>query len=64
MTAALVALGVAGVATVIALIIVQSVLDGADTTSWQTGTITIAFLIPLVLAAAAIIGILKEAGRL
>ncbi len=64
MVGALVALAVAAVATVIGIIIVQSVLDGADTTSWQTGTITIVFLIPLVVGAAAIIGILKTAGRL
>lgn len=63
MTTAVVAMIVAGVAIVIGVVIVQGVLDGQTTTTWSTGAISLTFLLPLVLAAAGIIGILKLVGR-
>lgn len=64
MTTMIVALVVGSVAAVIGVVVIQSVLDGATTTSWSPGTIALTFLLPLVLAAGAIIGVLKGAGRL
>ncbi len=64
MTAAIIGAVVGAVAIVIGVVIVQSVLDGQTTTTWSTGTIAITFIIPLVLAAAGIMGILKVMGKI
>lgn len=63
MTTAVVAMIVAGVAIVIGVVITQGVLDGQTTTTWSAGTVSLTFLLPLVLAAGGIIGILKLVGR-
>ncbi len=60
----IIAAAVGAVAIVLGVVINQSVLDGQTTTTWSTGTIAITFLIPLVLAAAGIIGILKLMGNI
>ena len=60
----IIAAAVGAVAIVLGVVINQSVLDGQTTTTWSTGTIAITFLLPLVLAAAGIIGILKVMGSL
>ncbi len=60
---AIIAASVGAVAVVLGVVITQSVLDGQTTTTWSAGTIAITFLIPLVLAAAGIIGMLKMMGN-
>ncbi len=64
MTVAIIGAVTGGVAIVIGVVIVQSVLDGQTTTTWSTGTIAITFIVPLVLAAAGIMGILKVMGKI
>ena len=64
MTNAIIGAITGGVAIVLGVVIVQNVLDGQTTTTWSTGTIAIAFLLPLILAAAGIMGILKIMGKL
>lgn len=54
---------VAAVAGVIGVIIVQNVLDGQTTTTWSTATITMVFLVPMIIAAVVIMGTLKLLGR-
>lgn len=63
MTNAIIGAIVGGVAIVLGVVIVQNVLDGQTTTSWSTGTIAITFLLPLILAAAGVMGILKLMGK-
>lgn len=51
------------VAGVIGVVIIQNVLDGQTTTSWSAATITLVFLLPMILAAVVIMGVLKLLGR-
>lgn len=52
-----------GVGVVIGVIIVQSVLEGATTSSWSAGTRAIVFLFPLVLGAVGILGAIQMLGQ-
>lgn len=63
MTGVIIGAITAGVAIVIGVVIVQAVLDGQTTTTWSAGTIAIVFLLPLILGAAGVMGILKLMGR-
>lgn len=64
MVAAVVGATTAGIAGVIGVVITQTTLDGQTTTTWSAGTIAITFLIPLLIAAAVGIGILKMVGNI
>ena len=55
---------IAGIAAVLGVVVVQNVLDGQTTTTWSQGTIALSFILPIILAAAGMIGVLKMMGKL
>ncbi len=54
---------VAAIAIILGVVFQQEILAGQTTTTWSTGTITLTFLLPLILAGLGVAGILKLMGK-